>query len=32
MQLTKDMKNDFDEFLKEDGILEEVSSKAIKKL
>lgn len=32
MQLTKDMKSDFDEFLKEDGILEEVSNKAIKKV
>jgi predicted XRE-type DNA-binding protein len=32
MQLTKNMKSDFDEFLKEDGIYEEVNDIAIKKV
>ncbi len=32
MQLTKNMGSDFDEFLKEDGIYEEVNNKAIKKV
>ncbi|MBS9782804.1 MAG: XRE family transcriptional regulator [Arcobacter sp.] len=32
MQVTKNMISDFDEFLKEDGIYEEVNSNAIKKV
>jgi len=32
MQLTKNMKSDFDEFLKEDGIYDEVNDIAIKKV
>ena len=32
MQLTKNMKSDFNEFLKEDGIYEEVNDIAIKKI
>ena len=32
MKLTKDMKSDFDEFLKEEGIYEEVNDVAIKRI
>ncbi len=32
MKLTKNMKSDFDEFLKEDGIYEEVNDVAIKRV
>jgi len=32
MKLTKNMKSDFDEFLKEDGIYEEVNDTAIKRV
>ncbi len=32
MRLNKNMMSDFDEFLKEDGIYEEVNEKAVKKI